>query len=116
MSGTSLSPDATKDVRRFCQKVYLCFGRGGLLSDSKQFEQKCGTQLYFSLIVFQCEFHPRCPQRELLNYCRENEIMLQAISFENSFHPLLLNDGTIRIIGRKINRTPTQVILRYAVT
>ncbi|KAK6617809.1 hypothetical protein RUM43_014037 [Polyplax serrata] len=63
--------------------------------------------------VNQCEFHPRCPQRELLNYCRENEIMLQAISFENSFHPLLLNDGTIRIIGRKINRTPTQVILRW---
>ncbi|EEB13802.1 2,5-diketo-D-gluconic acid reductase A, putative [Pediculus humanus corporis] len=63
--------------------------------------------------INQVEFHPRCPQKNLLNYCKENNILLQATSFKNTFHPLLLSDDTIRFVGNKINKTSAQVLLKW---
>ncbi|WP_435332598.1 aldo/keto reductase [Haloarchaeobius sp. TZWWS8] len=60
----------------------------------------------------QVKFHPFKPQRELLRYCQDADILLTAYS------PLgtggLLDDDVLRILGRKYDKTPAQVALRWA--
>ncbi|MFB6291421.1 MAG: aldo/keto reductase, partial [Candidatus Bipolaricaulia bacterium] len=63
--------------------------------------------------VNQLEFHPWYYDRELFNYCREHEIRLTASA------PLarkkILEDSLIKDIGKKHNKTPAQVVLRWQV-
>ncbi|WP_435358190.1 aldo/keto reductase [Haloarchaeobius sp. DFWS5] len=60
----------------------------------------------------QVKFHPYKPQRELLRYCQDTDIMLTAYS------PLgtggILDDDVLRILGNKYDKTPAQVALRWA--
>ncbi|MMZ65631.1 putative oxidoreductase YtbE [compost metagenome] len=62
-------------------------------------------------MVNQVEFHPRLTQKELLQFCREQGIQLEAWS------PLmqgeLLNDPVLQEIGAKYGKTVAQVILRW---
>ncbi|ADI27912.1 aldo/keto reductase [Geobacillus sp. C56-T3] len=62
-------------------------------------------------MVNQVEYHPRLTQKELLAFCRENGIQLEAWS------PLMrgeiLSEPTIVDIGRKYGKTPAQVVLRW---
>lgn len=62
-------------------------------------------------MVNQVEFHPRLTQKELLQFCREQGIQLEAWS------PLmqgeLLNDPMLQEIGAKYGKTVAQVILRW---
>jgi len=62
-------------------------------------------------MVNQVEFHPRLMQKELLQFCREQGIQLEAWS------PLmqgeLLNDPVLQEIGAKYGKTVAQVILRW---
>ncbi|KKI90120.1 glyoxal reductase [Bacillus sp. SA1-12] len=62
-------------------------------------------------LVNQVEFHPRLTQIELRDYCRKNQIQLEAWS------PLmqgeLLNHPTLKEIGDQYNKTAAQVILRW---
>ncbi|AST00509.1 aldo/keto reductase [Geobacillus thermocatenulatus] len=62
-------------------------------------------------MVNQVEYHPRLTQKELLTFCRENGIQLEAWS------PLMrgeiLSEPTIVDIGRKYGKTPAQVVLRW---
>ncbi|AUI36394.1 aldo/keto reductase [[Bacillus] caldolyticus] len=62
-------------------------------------------------MVNQVEYHPRLTQKELLTFCRENGIQLEAWS------PLMrgeiLSEPTIIDIGRKYGKTPAQVVLRW---
>lgn len=62
-------------------------------------------------MVNQVEFHPRLTQKELLQFCREQGIQLEAWS------PLmqgeLLNDSVLQEIGAKYGKTVAQVILRW---
>jgi len=62
--------------------------------------------------VNQVEFHPYLTQRELLRYCREKGIRLEAWS------PLMmggevLQEPVIRRIAEKHGKTPAQIILRW---
>ncbi|PSN44394.1 Alcohol dehydrogenase [NADP(+)] A [Blattella germanica] len=61
------------------------------------------------------EYHPHYKQPELLQFCNENNILLQAYcSLGGSSDKLLLEDPTIVCIAKKIGRTPAQVLLRWA--
>ncbi|MGE0079896.1 MAG: aldo/keto reductase [Thiohalomonadaceae bacterium] len=61
--------------------------------------------------VNQVEFHPFLYQRELLAWCRERGIVLEAYS------PLVkatrFHDPVLRDIARRHGRTPAQVLLRW---
>lgn len=65
----------------------------------------------FPICVNQVEFHPYLYQKELLNFCKENEIILTAYS------PLskgkVSRDETLKTVGEKYNKTPAQVTLRW---
>jgi methylglyoxal/glyoxal reductase len=62
--------------------------------------------------VDQVEFHPFLFQRELLQFCKRNNIQLQAYS------PLTrakrLNHPTIVGIAKKYGKTPAQVLIRWS--
>lgn len=62
-------------------------------------------------MVNQVEYHPRLTQVELLEYCKKNQIQLEAWS------PLmqgqLLDDPTLKGIAEKYNKSVAQVILRW---
>jgi len=62
-------------------------------------------------MVNQVELHPRLTQKELLSYCLENHIQLEAWS------PLmqgqLLNLPELKAIAKKYNKSVVQIILRW---
>lgn len=61
--------------------------------------------------VNQVEFHPRLFQKELLAFCKQEGIVLQAYS------PLargnLLSNKTVVTLASKHKKTPAQVLLRW---
>jgi diketogulonate reductase-like aldo/keto reductase len=66
--------------------------------------------------VVHVESHPYLPEWELLNYCKENDIVLQAFAaLGHSSEPNLLADPLILAIARRVNKTPAQVLLAWAI-
>ena len=62
--------------------------------------------------VNQAEFHPFLYQEELLNYCKQNNIVLEAHS------PLANNKGNeneiVKNLADKYGKSPTQVFIRWS--
>ena len=53
--------------------------------------------------------HPYLPERELLDYCRTNGIVLQAFAaLRHSSQPNLLEDPAITAIAQRVGKTPAQ--------
>ena len=51
-----------------------------------------------------------------MNYCKENGIVLQAFAaLGHSSEPSLLEDPVITAIARRVNKTPAQVLLAWAI-
>ena len=66
--------------------------------------------------VVHVESHPYLPEWDLLNYCKENGIVLQAFAaLGHSSEPRLLEDPVITAIARRVNKTPAQVLLAWAI-
>jgi diketogulonate reductase-like aldo/keto reductase len=66
--------------------------------------------------VVHVESHPYLPEWELLNYCKQNGIVLQAFAaLGHSSKPSLLEDPVITAIARRVNKTPAQVVLAWAI-
>jgi len=66
--------------------------------------------------VVHVESHPYLPQWELLDYCRTNGIVMQAFAaLGHSSEPNLLEDPVITAIARRVNKTPAQVLLAWAI-
>jgi diketogulonate reductase-like aldo/keto reductase len=66
--------------------------------------------------VVHVESHPYLPQWDLLNYCKENGIVLQAFAaLGHSSQPNLLEDPVITAIAKRVNKTPAQVLLAWAI-
>ena len=66
--------------------------------------------------VVHVESHPYLPQWELLNYCKEHGIVLQAFAaLGHSSEPNLLEDPVITAIAKRVNKTPAQVLLAWAI-
>jgi len=67
-------------------------------------------------VVVHVESHPYLPQWDLLDYCRKNRIVLQAFAaLGHSSEPKLLEDLVITTIARRVNKTPAQVLLAWAI-
>jgi diketogulonate reductase-like aldo/keto reductase len=66
--------------------------------------------------VVHVESHPYLPQWDLLNYCKKNGIVLQAFAaLGHSSEPSLLKDPVITAIAQRVNKTPAQVLLAWAI-
>src|ERR1700677_3402221 len=66
--------------------------------------------------VVHVESHPYLPQWELLDYCAKNGIVLQAFAaLGHSSKPNLLEDPVITAIAKRVNKTPAQVLLAWAI-
>jgi diketogulonate reductase-like aldo/keto reductase len=66
--------------------------------------------------VVHVESHPYLPEWELLEFCNQNGIVLQAFAaLGHSTEPKLLDDPVITSIAKRVNKTPAQVLLAWAV-
>ena len=66
--------------------------------------------------VVQVESHPYLPEWELLDFCREHGIVLLAFAaLGHGLSPKVLDDPVITTIARRVNKTPAQVALAWAV-
>ncbi len=66
--------------------------------------------------VVQVESHPYLPEWELLDFCRQNGIVLLAFAaLGHGMNPNLLNDPVIATIAQRLGKTPAQVALAWAV-
>jgi diketogulonate reductase-like aldo/keto reductase len=66
--------------------------------------------------VVHVESHPYLPQWELLDFCKNNGIVLQAFAaLGHSSEPKLLEDPVITGIANRLNKTPAQVLIAWAI-
>jgi diketogulonate reductase-like aldo/keto reductase len=66
--------------------------------------------------VVHVESHPYLPEWELLNYCRKNGIVLQAFAaLGHGMEPKLFEHPVITAIAKRVNKTPAQVLLAWAI-
>jgi diketogulonate reductase-like aldo/keto reductase len=66
--------------------------------------------------VVHVESHPYLPEWELLEFCNQHGIVFQAFAaLGHSSEPKLLDDPVITSIAKKVNKTPAQVLLAWAV-
>ncbi|MGY0569894.1 aldo/keto reductase [Bradyrhizobium sp. RDM12] len=66
--------------------------------------------------MIQVESHPYLPEWELLGFCREHGIVLQAFAaLGHAMEPNLLADPVIAAIAQRVHKTPAQVALAWAV-
>ncbi len=66
--------------------------------------------------VVHVESHPYLPEWELLDYCRKNGIVLQAFAaLGHSSQPNVLEDPVVTAIAKRVNKTPAQVLLAWAI-
>ena len=66
--------------------------------------------------MVQVELHPYLPEWELLEFCREQGIVLQAFAaLGHAMEPSVLEDPVITAIAWRVHKTPAQVALAWAV-
>jgi len=66
--------------------------------------------------VFHVESHPYLPEWELLDYCKQHGIVLQAFAaLGHSSEPKLLDDPVVAAVARRVNKTPAQVLLAWGI-
>jgi diketogulonate reductase-like aldo/keto reductase len=66
--------------------------------------------------VIQVESHPYLPEWGLVDFCREHGIVVQAFApLGHAMDPKIVDDPVITAIAKRINKTPAQVALAWAV-
>jgi diketogulonate reductase-like aldo/keto reductase len=66
--------------------------------------------------VVHVESHPYLPEWELLNYCKQRGIVLQAFAaLGHGMEPKLVDNPVITGIAKRVNKTPAQVLLAWAI-
>lgn len=66
--------------------------------------------------VVQVESHPHLPETELLEFCKEKDIVLLAFApLGHGMRPGLLEDPVILAVAAQVGKTPAQVLLAWAV-
>ncbi|HTU26658.1 MAG TPA: aldo/keto reductase, partial [Pirellulales bacterium] len=66
--------------------------------------------------VVHVESHPYLPEWELLEYCRQHGIVLQAFaSLGHNSEPKLVEDPIVTGIAKRVGKTPAQVLLAWAI-
>src|ERR1700722_11865772 len=88
----------------------------GISDVSLEQVQEIVTAAKIKPAVVHVESHPYLPQWDLLNYCKKNGIVLQAFAaLGHSSEPSLLKDPVITAIAERVNKTPAQVLLAWAI-
>lgn len=99
-----------------CQKQGLCRSVGVsnyTVNHLKELLKKCSDDIRPT--VNQVEWHPHYHQRELQDFCRKENIFLQAYSSLGSSNTTALRDDPIvQAIASKLQKTPSQVLLQWA--
>jgi diketogulonate reductase-like aldo/keto reductase len=66
--------------------------------------------------VVQVESHPYLPEWALLDFCRDHGIVLQAFAaLGHGLQPSVLDDPVITAIAKRVQKSPAQVALAWAV-
>jgi len=66
--------------------------------------------------VVQIESHPYLPETEILEFCKINGIVLLAFApLGHGMKPGVLEDPVILAIAHRVNKTPAQVLLGWAI-
>jgi aldehyde reductase len=66
--------------------------------------------------VVQVEAHPYLPETELLEFCKDRDIVLLAFApLGHGIRPGLLEDPVISAVAARVGKTPAQVLLAWAV-
>ena len=66
--------------------------------------------------VVQVESHPYLPQTEILEFCNSNGLVMEAFApLGHGIKPGVLEDPTIIGVAKRVNKTPAQVLLAWAV-
>ena len=66
--------------------------------------------------VVQVESHPYLPEWELLDFCRQQGIVLLAFApLAHGMEPKLLDNPVITTIAQRVHKTPAQVVLAWAI-
>ena len=66
--------------------------------------------------VVEVESHPYLPEWDLLEYCRQQGIVLLAFAaLGHAMEPRLLDDPVIVAIAQRLGKTPAQVVLAWAI-
>jgi diketogulonate reductase-like aldo/keto reductase len=66
--------------------------------------------------VIQIESHPYLPEWELLDFCREHGIVIQAFAaLGHAMEPNVLGDPVITAIAQRLRKTPAQIALAWAI-
>jgi alcohol dehydrogenase (NADP+) len=66
--------------------------------------------------VVQVESHPYLPETELLEFCKEKGVVLLAFApLGHGMKPGLLEDPVISAIAARVQKTPAQVLLAWAI-
>jgi diketogulonate reductase-like aldo/keto reductase len=66
--------------------------------------------------VVQVESHPYLPEWDLLDFCREQGIVLLAFAaLGHGLDPKVLQDPVITTVAQRLRKTPAQVVLAWAV-
>jgi diketogulonate reductase-like aldo/keto reductase len=66
--------------------------------------------------VVHVESHPYLPEWDLVEYCKANRIVFQAFAaLGHSIEPKLLEDPVIATIAKRVNKSPAQVLLAWAI-
>ena len=64
----------------------------------------------------QVECHPYFPQWDLIDFCREHGIVVQAgAPLAHASSPRIVDDPVIKSIAERVRKTPAQVALAWAV-
>jgi len=66
--------------------------------------------------VVQVESHPYLPETELLEFCNSEQLVMLAFApLGHGIKPGVLEDPTIIAIAKRVNKSPAQVLLAWAV-
>jgi alcohol dehydrogenase (NADP+) len=66
--------------------------------------------------VVQIESHPYLPENEILEFCKINGLVMLAFApLGHGIQPGVLEDPVILAIARRVNKTPAQVLLAWAI-
>ena len=66
--------------------------------------------------VIHVEAHPYLPQWDLLDYCKERGMVLQAFAaLGHGMEPKLMDNPVITGIAKRVNKSPVQVLLAWAI-
>ena len=64
------------------------------------------------ILANQVQFNPYTPQRELLQYCQDEDVLL--VGYSPLGHGGVMDDKRLQELAEKYDRTPAQVAIRWA--